>query len=145
MRISLCAAFALAALHPLQAAVACPPPPPGYVQPSHEQILERSMKGVSDIVYGVVTDGGEPGKTSTFEVIHVYRGNLKVGDKVQTTPGWGHPEPFCVGMMSAAYPKPTGTYGVVAFPTGTRTLDFISPEDVQLMIQKGWITSARAR
>ena len=136
---------ATAALLPLQGALACPPPPPGYVPPTQEQILERSLKGVGDIVYGVVTQGGLPGRPSSFKVIHVYRGNLRVGDTVQTTPGWGHPEPFCVGMMYEADPKSVGTYGVVAFAQGQRKLNFISPENVRIMIDKGWIKSAQAR
>lgn len=146
MRVAYCAAFAaVAALLPLQAAVACPPPPPGYVPPTQEQILERSLRNVTDIVYGQVTDGGVPGKPSTFKVIHVYRGNLRAGDKLQTTPGWGHPEPFCVGMMAEAHPRPVGSYGVAAFTQGRRTLNFVSPENVRIMIDKGWIQSARQR
>jgi hypothetical protein len=129
----------------MDGAPACPPPPPGYVQPTQEQLLERSLQRVDDIVYGVVTEGGAPGKPSVFKIIHVYRGNLRIGDKVETTPGWGHPEPFCVGMMSPAHPKPVGTYGVVAFANGQRTLNFIAPENVRTMIEKGWIKSAQAR
>lgn len=146
MRLLSGVAFLLVAtISPLQGAWACPPPPPGYVPPTQEQVLERSLRSVSDIVYGVVTDGGVPGRASTFEVIHVYRGNLRAGDKLQTTPGWGHPEPVCVGMMSEAHPKPVGTYGVAAFADGQRALDIISPENVQIMIEKGWIKSARQR
>ena len=138
-------AIAAAVLMPLTGALACPPPPPGYVPPTQEQILERSLQGVTDIVYGVVTGGEVPGQPSRFKVVHVYRGNLRVGDTVEARPGWGHPEPFCVGMMAEAHPKPVGTYGVVAFGEGRRLLNFVSPENVQIMIAKGWIKSARAR
>ena len=40
---------------PLQGALACPPPPPGWVPPTHEQSLERSLSGATDIVYGFIT------------------------------------------------------------------------------------------
>ena len=140
------ALISAAAALPLQGALACPPPPPGYVPPTAEQLLERSLQNVGDIVYGVVTKAGAPGEaSSSFKIIHVYRGDLRAGQTVQAVPGWGHPEPVCVGMMSPAYPQPVGTYGVVAFAKGQRTLNFISPENVQIMIDKGWIKSARAR
>lgn len=137
--------LAVAALLPAQAAWACPPPPPGYVPPTEEQIVERSLPGVTDIAYGVVVPGGQPEKTSRFKIIHVYRGSLRKGEIIEAAAGWGHPAPFCIGMMGPAYPRPVGSYGVVAFRDGRRELNFISPEHVRIMIDKGWIQSARAR
>ncbi len=46
-------------------------------------------------------------------------------------------------MMGAAPPKPVGAYGVVAFRDTSPELNFIKPEDVQIMIREGWIRSAR--
>lgn len=129
---------------PMQGALACPPLPPGQSPLTEEQFLERSMPGVTDIVYGVVTSNGEPGKPQKFKIVHVYRGTLHAGETISAVPGWGHPEPMCVGMMAPAYPKPKGSYGVVAFREGRATLNFISPENVQRMIVRGWIESARA-
>ena len=128
-----------------QAALACPPLPPGTEPPTAEQFLARSMPNVGDIVSGVVTKAAGPGEPSSFKIIHVYRGTLHKGDIVKAIPGWGHPEPVCVGMMSPAYPQPVGTYGVVAFARDRKMLNFVSPENVRIMIDKGWIKSARAR
>lgn len=138
-------AFAAVAALTAQASWACPPPPPGYVPPTEEQLLERSLTNVTDIVYGVVVPGGVPEKSSNFKIIHVYRGSLRQGEVIEADAGWGHPAPFCLGMMSAAYPRPVGSYGVVAFRDGRRELNFISPDHVRMMIGKGWIKSAQAR
>lgn len=125
------------------AAPACPPPPPGYVQPTHEQLLQRSLSGATDIVYGVITRPAASGKPARFKVLHVYRGAHKKGETIDAPVGWGHPTPMCVGMMGPAPAKPLGAYGVVAFARHAPQLEFIAPEDVQLMIRKGWIRSAR--
>lgn len=130
---------------PLQGALACPPPPPGWVPPTHEQSLERSLSGATDIVYGFITREAAAGAPAEFRVLHVYRGTRKKGETIEAPVGWGHPTPVCVGMMGAAPPKPKGAYGVIAFAKHAPLLEFISPEDVQLMIQRGWIRSARAR
>lgn len=139
--ILVCAACAL----PLDAAFACPPPPPGWVPPTHEQLLERSLKGTTDIAYGVISRSAEPGAPASFKVLHVYRGSLRKGQTIEAPVGWGHPIPFCVGMMSAAPALPKGAYGVVAFARHAPQLEFIKPDDVQLMIRRGWIRSARPR
>jgi hypothetical protein len=78
-------------------------------------------------------------------VLHVYRGRARKGETIAAPPGWGHPVPFCVGMMGPASAKPVGAYGVVAFTRSTPELNFIEPRHVQLMIREGWIRSARAR
>ncbi len=126
------------------AASACPPPPPGYVPPTHEEFLRRSLSDTTDIVYGVV-QGPSSGKLSRFKVLHVYRGAAKKGDTIEAPVGWGHPVPVCVGMMGEAPSKPAGAYGVIAFNNSSPELNFIKPEDVQIMIREGWIRSARAR
>lgn len=143
MRIAAIAAAA-AAMVPAQA-MACPPPPPGYVPPTEEKIVERSLIGVSDIVYGVITRSGPSAAESRLKVLHVYKGNLKKGDTVKAPPGWGHPAPFCLGMMAEAPQKPVGTYGVVVLKPDRWELNFVTPEHVQIMIREGWIRSARAR
>jgi len=48
-------------------------------------------------------------------------------------------------MMSPPQPKANGTYGVVALRTDAWGLTFIKPTDVQMMIERGLIRSARAR
>ena len=126
------------------AASACPPPPPGYVQPTHEQLLQRSLSGATDIVYGVISKPAASGEPARFKVLHVYRGAHKRGETIEAPVGWGHPTPVCVGMMGSAPPKPLGAYGVIAFARHAQQLEFIAPDDVQLMIRRGWIRSARA-
>ena len=126
------------------AASACPPPPPGYVHPTHEQLLQRSLSGATDIVYGVITKPAASGQPARFKVLHAYRGAHKKGETIHAPVGWGHPSPFCVGMMGSAPPKPLGAYGVIAFARHAPQLEFIAPDDVQLMIRRGWIRSARA-
>ena len=126
------------------AASACPPPPPGYVQPTHEQLLQRSLSGATDIVYGVITKPAASGEPARFKVFHVYRGAHKRGETIEAPVGWGHPTPLCAGMMGSAPPKPLGAYGVIAFTRHAPQLEFIAPDDVQLMIRRGWIRSARA-
>lgn len=80
-----------------------------------------------------------------FKVLHVYRGGHRKGDTILAPVGWGHPVPFCLGMMGVAPAKPAGTYGVIAFSRTTPELNFISSDDVQVMIRAGWIKSARVR
>jgi hypothetical protein len=130
---------------PAQAALACPPPPPGWVEPSREEYLERSLTDATDIVYGVVSRSGPRGETSRFKVLHVYRGTASKGGTIEAPAGWGHPVPVCTGMMGDAPSAPVGAYGVIAFRNSSPQLNFIKPEDVQIMIDKGWIRSARRR
>jgi hypothetical protein len=137
-------AFAALMLGSAGAASACPPPPPGYVQPTHEQLLQRSLSGATDIVYGVITKPAASGEPARLKVLHVYRGARQKGETIDAPVGWGHPTPMCVGMMGPAPAKPLGAYGVIAFARHAPQLEFIAPEDVQLMIRRGWIRSARA-
>jgi len=133
------------AMLPVEAATACAPPPPGYVEPTPYQRLERFVGQATDIVYGVVRQSGARGEPSRFEIVHVYRGNFKKGDMLEAVPGWDHPEPFCAGMSGPPLPKPAGSYGVIAFRATSPELSFVKPDDVQTMIRQGWIRSARAR
>ncbi len=143
MRVRLVALALAASLS--GAAWACPPPPPGWVPPTQTQRLERSLSEATDIAYGVVTQSGPAGTPSRFKVLHVYRGALKKGRSIVAKPGWGHPVPMCVGMMGNAPVRPVGAYGVIAFSSSSPELNFIKPEDVQIMIREGWIRSAQAR
>jgi len=128
---------------PFGEALACPPPPPGWVPPTHEQSLQRSLSGATDIVYGVIVKAAAAGEPARFKVIHTYRGDRRNGEIIEAPVGWGHPTPVCVGMMGAAPPEPVGTYGVIAFAAHAPLLEFVSAEDVQLMIRRNWIKSAR--
>ena len=143
MRAVTIALAAVASYLPVQAAFACAPPPPDWVPPTHDQFLERSLSGATDIVYGVITKPAAAGEPARFKVLHVYRGSRKKGDTISAPVGWGHPTPVCAGMMGAAPPKPAGAYGVIAYAAHAPLLEFISPDDVQLMIRRGWIRSAR--
>ena len=102
------------------------------------------MSGATDIVYGVITRPAAAGEPARFKVLHVYRGHARKGDVIEAPVGWGHPTSVCAGMMGAAPPKSAGDYGVIAFAAHAPMLEFISPDDVQLMIRRGWIRSARA-
>ncbi len=136
----------MAAILPVSPALACPPPPPGWVPPTETQMLSRSLNGMTDIAYGVVTrSSNTPGAPALFKVIHVYRGTLRKGQTIDAPPGWGHPTPVCAGMMGPATAQPVGAYGVIAFARTSPMIDFIKPEHVQIMIREGWIKSARAR
>jgi len=144
MRATILIGAAVIAIMPLQGARACPPPPPGYVQPTHEQLLKRSLSGATDILYGVIVEGAAPGQPARFRIVHVYRGSRRKGDTIEAPVGWGHPTPVCAGMMGAAPARPPGAYGVIAFARHAPQLDFIQADDVQLMIRRGWIKSARS-
>ena len=146
MKAALIALGLLAAIVPVQPALACPPPPPGWVPPTETQMLSRSLNGMTDIAYGVMTRSSDKaGGPSMFKVIHVYRGSLRKGELIEAPAGWGHPTPVCVGMMGPATAPPVGAYGVIAFARSAPMIDFIKPEHVQIMIREGWIKSARAR
>jgi hypothetical protein len=145
MKIALLAFGMLAAVLPVQAAHACPPPPPGWVPPTEIEFLSNSLRDVTDIVYGVITRSGAPGQPNRLKVLHVYRGTARKGDVIDALPGFGHPTPVCAGMMAPPAAKPVGAYGVVAFKRSEPVLDFISPRHVQIMIREGWIKSAQAR
>ncbi len=69
----------VAAAVPMQHAFACPPPPPGWVPPTQEQRLQRSLADATDIVYGIVTRTNQPGQPALFKVHHVYRGKSTKG------------------------------------------------------------------
>jgi hypothetical protein len=114
------------------------------VQPTHEQLLKRSLSGATDILYGVIVEGAAPGQPARFRIVHVYRGSRRKGDTIEAPVGWGHPTPVCAGMMGAAPARPPGAYGVIAFARHAPHLDFIQADDVQLMIRRGWIKSARS-
>jgi hypothetical protein len=145
MKAALIALGVIAGVLPVQPALACPPPPPGWVPPTETQFLANSLSGVTDIVYGVVTRQGGPGEPSLLKVIHVYRGTTNKGDTIAAPPGYGHPIPVCAGMGGPPIAKPAGAYGVVAWTATSPALNFIKPEHVQIMIREGWIKSAQAR
>lgn len=93
MRATILIGAAVIALMPLQGARACPPPPRGYAQPTHEQLLKRSLSGATDILYGVIVQGAAPGQPARFRIVHVYRGSRRKGDTIEAPVGWGHPTP----------------------------------------------------
>jgi hypothetical protein len=132
-----------AAVVPLNIALACAPPPPGYVHPTETELLSRFVTNADDIVYGIITHS-QNGR-SRFNVIHVYKGGLTKGQTIETTTGWDFPVPYCAGMGGPPIPKPIGTYGVAVLKNGSSGLGFIAPRHVQTMIANGWIKSARGR
>jgi len=138
-------AAAAAAIVPTHGASACPPLPPGYVPPTDEQRLDDFARRSDIIVYGVVTGTARPGERSRLKILHVYKGNVRKGQTILAQTGFDYPVPACAGMMGPPPPKANGTYGVVALRTDAWGLTFIKAKDVQMMIERGLIRSARAR
>lgn len=124
-------------------ASACLPPPPGHIEASETEKFENFIKGATDIVYGVVAEDWSSGEHSRFKILHVYRGSQKSGAIIEAPPGWGYSPPQCAGMLGGPPPVPIGTYGVIAFRAEAPELNFIDPAHVQLMIEQGWIKSAK--
>ena len=141
LRIALAAALLTALAAP---APACVPPLPGEVEPSEAEKVEWVGKSATDIVYGVVTRDDRRGAAPLrFKVLHVYRGRLAVGASLHLEPGWGLDSPGCPGMIVPP-PVPRGAWGVAWFSGEPRTLNFLSEAQVRLLLDGGWIRSARA-
>ncbi|HEY8591896.1 MAG TPA: hypothetical protein VIL42_03415 [Sphingomicrobium sp.] len=143
MKLPLCLA-AIAAAASASPAFACAPPPPGWVPPTHEQLIERFTKQADHIVYGIIAPSAAGDRKSMLKVLHVYKGGLRKGYTIEGTASFDLPVPHCSGMMMPPDEKPVGTYGVFALRGDSPELNMIKPEDVQLMIRKGWIRSAQA-
>jgi hypothetical protein len=143
-KLAICLAAAAAAL-PVQSAFACPPPPPGYVEPTPAQRLAKFANDSTDIVYGVVTRTAAPGAPVGFEILHVYKGDATKGAVVDGITTYDYPQPFCAAMMAVPPSKPVGAYGVAVMRHNPTELVFFSPDDAQAMIAAGLIRSARAR
>lgn len=136
---------AASALLPVQGALACAPPPPGYVAPTDHERLRSFVGNTTDLVYGIVTGPATAAGLSRLKILHVYRGSRKKGETVEAPPGWDYPVPYCAGMMGPPKPKPAGTYGMFALGTDHQALMYVAPKHVKMMIEEGWIRSAGAR
>lgn len=138
---------------------ACPPPPPGYVPPTREEALRRDASAALAIVYAVVESpigdgtldfatGAFSGRSGTVRVLHVYKGELAVGQRLQMY-GLSY-ETSCGNLDYAPETGRRGAYGVLFLHhqvEGRRPLPFTGfrPEaDVAEMIRLGLIRSAQA-
>lgn len=141
MRRTLAAVVALAALGICgeSAAVACLPPPPGWVPPTQEEIVRSAANNATDIVYGEIVRDGFSGRTPRFRVIHVYRGRLRPGQTIEARHGWGINPPMCAGMLGGPPPVPRGTRGTILFRAERPVLDFLGERDLELMLAGGFI------
>lgn len=139
------------------AAGACPPPPPGYVPPTREQALRRDVATAEAIVYAVVESpighgeldfgtGAFTGRAGTVRVLHVYKGDLAVGQRIALY-GLSY-DTSCGSLRYAPETGRRGAYGVLFLHHRVegRPLPFTGfrPEaDVDEMIRLGLIASAR--
>lgn len=141
------------------AAVACPPPPPGYVPMTPEQLLRYDVDHADAIVFARIeraighgevdpyTDDftGDPG---TIRILHVYKGDLRVGQRLRL---YGQSfETDCGSYHYQSRAGRTGMAGVLLlhFGPGSGRNPQIFPEfrpeaDVREMIRLGLIRSAR--
>jgi hypothetical protein len=129
-------AASLAAVH--GAGSACLPPPSDWVPPTEQELVSSTGRWATDIVEGVVTRGSHDGGAARFRVVHVYRGSLRPGMTISARPGWGLHTPMCPGMFPPP-PVPRGTSGVIYFGGGVPTLNFLAPDELEMIFAGGWI------
>jgi hypothetical protein len=141
------------------AAHACPPPPTGYVPPTREEALRGDVERAQAIVYAVVetsigagerdfATGEFSGRAGIVRVIHVYKGDLRPGQRI---PMYGLSyDTDCGSLQYAPATGRFGAYGVLFLHhpvEGRLPLPFsgFRPEaDVAEMIRLGLIGSARS-
>lgn len=141
------------------AARACPPPVESHRLPTRAEVLRGNVERAEAIVYAVVERSighgevdpdsdafsGDPG---TIRILHVYKGDLRVGQRLRLY-GQSY-ESSCGDFRYDSRAGRTGAYGVlflsrddiasrqpIAFGT------FTPAADVAEMIQLGFIRSAR--
>lgn len=139
-------AWALLMLAPFPAA-ACLPLPPGTIEPpppTVEQRAEAIARDSDNIVYGVLTRAIADGRPGQLRVLHVYKGNLRVGNRVAIKESWGFDPPMCAGMLGGPPPTPKGAYGVFAW-SGEPALNEVSAERLSVMFKRKLIVSANVR
>ena len=139
----LAAALVPAALLTAQPALACAPPPPGWIPPTPAQVRSNGVGQATDIVYGRIE--AQPGGAPALKVYHVYKGTRAIGELVPVATGYDFPVPVCAGMVPPPPPKPTGTYGVFLMGPYSAQPVLVSEPEVQAMIAEGLIRSAQAR
>jgi len=140
------------------AAPACPPPPPGYVAPTREEALRRDVAAAEAIVYAMVESpigdgeldfgtGAFSGQAGTVRVLHVYRGDLAVDQRVALY-GLSY-DTSCGSLRYAPETGRRGRYGILFLHhrvEAGRPLPFTGfrPQaDVEEMIRLGLIVSGR--
>jgi hypothetical protein len=141
------------------AAQACPPPPPGYVPLTREQLLARQVGDAQAIVYALVErsigsgdvdyrTGQFAGDPGTIRIVHVYKGELRAGQRLRLFGvSW---DTDCGSFHYEARMGHAGAYGVLFLdPHGDRDglypfTGFVPAADVAAMIRLGLIQSARA-
>lgn len=142
------------------AASACPPPPPGYVPPTREEALRRDVGAAEAIVYAVVESpigdgeldfgsGAFSGQAGTVRVLHVYKGDLAVGQQFAMY-GLSY-DTSCGSLRYAPETGRRGAYGILFLHhrvEGNRPLPFTgfrAQADVAEMIRLGLVRSAERR
>jgi hypothetical protein len=144
VRVILASAFLMLVPFP---AVACLPSPLGTIEPpppTVEQRAEAIARNSENIVYGVLARGIIDGRPGQLRIIHVYKGDLRVGTRVAIKQSWGFDPPMCAGMMGEPPPTPKGAYGVFAW-SGEPELNEVSNERLAVMFERGLIVSADVR
>lgn len=73
-------------------AVACLPPPPGYVAPpplSVDQTAALIFRMSDTIVYGELLSEAYYGQPGRFRILRSYKGHFRAGSRVKIQPSWG--------------------------------------------------------
>ena len=128
-------------------AAACLPPPLGTIEPPPPTVEQRAVaiaRHSKNVVYGVLTRGVEAGRHGRLRILHVYKGDLRVGTRVAIQESWGFDPPMCAGLMSGPPPVPKGFYGVFAW-SGEPELNRVSDGVLTSMFEQGLIASANVR
>ena len=133
-------------------ALACPPWLPGDTpSPSRAERLRSEAEGIPNIVYAVVDEA--VGAYQAIEqrrlvrIIHVYKGDLRAGQRIWMTLRRGSTE--CGGGTPAEITRLKGDYGILLLPAyrdGGDPLEmpeFVRASDAEILIRAGVIRSAR--
>lgn len=128
-------------------AVACLPPPPGYVAPPPQTVDQTAalIFRMSDtIVYGELLSEAYYGQPGRFRILRSYKGHLRAGSRVKIQPSWGFDPPMCAGMIGGPPPLPKGAKGVFAW-TGEPELKWVSDEILASMVKQGLIAPVKKK
>jgi len=123
---------------------ACLPPPDDWTPPTkaeQDQAVVRWASWATDIVYGNVIRSRYGGRMS-FQVLHVYKGRMKRGRIIRARQGWGLNAPMCAGLLGGPPPLPSGTHGVAVYRRDMGELNFVAPNELEVMFREGAIRRA---
>ncbi len=120
---------------------ACLPPPPGFVEPLPPTVDQRAAQIAEqseNIVYGELFSTAYYGRPGRFRILRVYKGSLRVGNRVKIQPSWGFDPPMCAWMNGGPFPTPKGVKGIFAW-SGEPELKGVSEEIFASMVKQGLI------